>query len=81
MLADGEVNVVQSTNVAQRVEVVLKLANDDELNSEFAQTPICPKDNKGSSTHPLLAKLRILDADKNALKEYCDGILSTQIEK
>jgi hypothetical protein len=63
------------------VEAALKLANEDELSSESARTLTGPEESRGGSNHPLLAKLRISDADKNALEEYCDGILSTQIEK
>ena len=81
LLADDEQDAVRSALVAQKVEAVLKLANDDELSSESARTITGPDESKNSSTHPLLAKLRISDADKNALEEYCDGILSTQIEK
>ena len=81
LLADDKGDAVRSAQLAQRVKAALKLANEDELTSESAQTLSSPTENKGSSTHPLTAKLRISDADKNALDEYCDGILSTQIEK
>ena len=81
LIVNDEGDVVRSAQTAQRVEVALKLANDDELSSESARTLTGPEENRGGSNHPLLAKLRISDVDKNALEEYCDGILSTQIEK
>ena len=81
LIADDEGDAVRSALTAQRVEAALKLANDDELSSEAARTLDGPEENRGGSNHPLLAKLRISEADKNALEEYCDGILSTQIEK
>ena len=81
LIIDDERDAIRSAQLAQRVEEALKLANDDELSSESALTLSGQTESKGSSTHPLLAKLRISDADKNALEEYCDGILSTQMEK
>ena len=82
LLTDDEMDAVRSAELAQRVEAVLKLANEDELNTDAVRSIMGPEDSKGgSNTHPLLAKLRISDADKNALEEYCDGILSTQLEK
>jgi hypothetical protein len=60
---------------------MVKLANEDALTSEAAQTITRPATTAGNATHPLLAKLRISTTDLSALEEFCEEIQSSQVEK
>ena len=81
LLLEDEKDVVQSAMLAQRVEAVLKLANEDALTSEAAKKVTGSETDSGNTAHPLLAKLKISNNDLNALEEFSEEIQSSQIEK
>lgn len=45
--------------------MILKLANDNELNIKSARRIFGPYKNKGITTYPLLTKMKIYDANKS----------------
>ena len=81
LLTEDERDAVQSAALAQKVEAVLKLANEDALTSEAAKKVTGPEPESGNATHPLLAKLKISNNDLSALEEFSEEIQSSQIEK
>ena len=74
LLLEDEQDAVRSEMLAQKVEAVLKLANEDALTSEASQTITGPATTAGNATHPLLAKLRSSTTDLSALEEFCEEI-------
>ena len=81
LLLEDEKDAVQSAVMAQKVEAVLKLANEDALTSETARSVSGPDTITGNATHPLLAKLKISNTNLCALEEFCVEIQSSQVEK
>ena len=81
LLAEDEIDAVRSDGLAQKVDAVLKLANQDALTSEAAKTINGPDTIPGNATHPLLAKLKISNTDMSALEEFSEEIQSSQVEK
>ena len=81
LLVKDELDAVRSAVLAQKVEAVLKLANQDELTSEAAKTITGPDFITGNAAHPLLAKLKISNTDLSALEEFSEEIQSSQVEK
>lgn len=60
--------------MAQGVEAILKLANEDALKFETIWTIIGPKTNLAIDTHPLLAKLKISNTNLSALEDFSEVI-------
>ena len=81
LLLDDEQDAVRSALLAQKVEAVLKLANDDALSAETARAITGPEPDTGTDTHPLLAKMKISTSDLNALEDFSEGIQSSHVEK
>lgn len=81
LLLEDELEAVGSAQLAQRVEVILKLANTDELTPDAANNVTGPESLATTESHPLLAKMRISEADKTALEDLREGIQSSQAEK
>ena len=81
LLVEDNLGAVRSSGLAQKVEAILKLANQDELTSKAAKTITKPDTIPGNATHPLLAKLKISNTDMSALEEFSEEIQSSQVEK
>lgn len=81
LLIEDEQEADRSALLAQKVEAVLKLANEDALGTEAARTITGPESNPGTVTHPLLAKLNISSTDLSALEDFSEVIQSSQVEK
>jgi hypothetical protein len=81
LLVEDEQDAVRSALLAQKVEVVLKLANDDALSTETTRAITDPKTNPGNDAHPLLAKMKISTTDLNALEDFSEVIQSSLVEK
>ena len=76
-----EHDVVKFALLAQKVEVVLKMANEDALNSKTTRTITRPKANPDTNTHLLLAKLKISTTYLNVLGNFSEVIQSSHAEK
>ena len=81
LLVDDEQEADRSALLVQKVEAVLKLANEDALGSEATRTITGPEANSGADTHPLLAKLNISRTYLSALEDFSEVIQSSQVEK
>ena len=81
LLLEDELEAVKSAQLAQKIESILKLANEDELTVDAARTVLGPEAMELTDTHPLIAKLNISAADKSALEDFSEGIQSSQAEK
>ena len=81
LLLEDEHEAVRSAGLAQKVEAILKLANQDALTSEAAKTITGPDNIPGNAAHLLLAKLKISNTDMSALEEFSEEIQSSQVEK
>lgn len=76
--------VVCMENLSPKLELALKVANEDALELVSTRGPVPPSNSESghsNSVHPLLAKLRISPADKTTLEDFSDNIQSSQIEK
>ena len=69
-----EHDIVKFALLAQKSEVVLKMANEDTLNSKTTRTITRPKANPGTNTHLLLAKLKISTTYLNVLGNFSEVI-------
>ena len=76
-----EHDIVKFALLAQKSEVVLKMANEDTLNSKTTRTITRPKANPGTNTHLLLAKLKISTTYLNVLGNFSEVIQSSHAEK
>ena len=81
LLIKDEQEADRSALLAQKVEVVLKLANDDALGTDAARTITGPEALPDTVAHPLLAKLKISSTELSALEDFSEGIQSSQAEK
>lgn len=81
LLNEDEQEAERAELLAQKVEAVLKLANEDALGTDAARTFKGPGANPGTDTHPLLAKLKISSTDLSALEDFSEVIQSSQAEK
>jgi hypothetical protein len=81
LLIEDETEAVRSAHLAQKIESILKLANEDALTVDTARTVLGPEQLTTTDTHPLLAKMNISEADKSALEDFSEGIQSSQAEK
>ena len=81
LLIEDETEAVRSAQLAQKIESILKLANEDALTVDAARTVLGPEQLTTADSHPLLAKMNISEADKSALEDFSEGIQSSQAEK
>ena len=81
LLVEDEQEADRAELLAQKVEAVLKLANEDALGSDAARTLTGPEATPGTDTHPLLAKLKISSTDRSALEGFSEVIQTSQAEK
>ena len=81
LLMEDELEAVKSAQLAQKIEGILKLANADELTVDTANNVAGAEALATTESHPLLAKMKISEADKTALEDFSEGIQTSKAEK
>jgi hypothetical protein len=78
LLEKDEMELEEANNNTRVVEIALRAANPHK---DWSNRPASMRPTDSiNSTHPMLARLNILDAQKAAIEDYGESIQSTQME-